>query len=627
MILVFPLIFANRLIAIDAHAECIHVVWDPSTLSISVLDNGKGINSNDLELIGRPNHTSKISKLDDLVTSFGFRGNFLAEVARQSLLTITSSTRASVQSVVSTYKARIYRGRTILAPMVVSNLGQDSNLINGIKFTTSVQVRSLFSDIPVRHKHIQGQASLYIRHITCALKELALACPFLHRLSLSTVNGNQRLLFQAKVQLPRLDLRQPHQLLVLDAIYGADEVSNVQPFLREKVPISIHGFTYRRSNWNRQKDVILLLNGQSVRKFRNLGGLVKLISTDCPCVLNIEFPKTALDMATEYATSKYLSEVERMLSELRASLAEITALPVDEQSNINTLGTTLRERGASVGIFQDKVGEQNIPTALSSQGPREHLVELEKQLTKSPENLAFESIPSLNSHATGAGRNAISKYFTKSLALSSLDFLDFRVISQIENKFILIRSKKALILIDQHAADERIRLEASMEHFFEHGPDPHSVSQNYCISFSLYQRELLQDANANLKNLGISLKWNEEQNQATVLTVPRILEPKLKNHDYIKSVIISVTETTENNGPSASQPISWSQKARTCPKPIIHLFKTAACRGSITFGDTLSLQECEKLISKLAKCRYPFQCAHGRPSAVPIARFGELPIE
>jgi DNA mismatch repair protein MLH3 len=43
-----------------------------------------------------------------------------------------------------------------------------------------------------------------------------------------------------------------------------------------------------------------------------------------------------------------------------------------------------------------------------------------------------------------------------------------------------------------------------------------------------------------------------------------------------------------------------------------------ACRGAVKFGDDLTKEQCKSMISELAKCRLPFQCAHGRPSVVPL---------
>ena len=54
-----------------------------------------------------------------------------------------------------------------------------------------------------------------------------------------------------------------------------------------------------------------------------------------------------------------------------------------------------------------------------------------------------------------------------------------------------------------------------------------------------------------------------------------------------------------------------------CPAAVPPL-RCQACRGAIMFGDELSLPECEALMAGLAKCRFPFQCAHGRPSLSPL---------
>jgi len=54
------------------------------------------------------------------------------------------------------------------------------------------------------------------------------------------------------------------------------------------------------------------------------------------------------------------------------------------------------------------------------------------------------------------------------------------------------------------------------------------------------------------------------------------------------------------------------------PKAIFNILASQACRGAVKFGHELSLQQCELLISRLKRCKTPFQCAHGRPSLVPL---------
>ena len=54
------------------------------------------------------------------------------------------------------------------------------------------------------------------------------------------------------------------------------------------------------------------------------------------------------------------------------------------------------------------------------------------------------------------------------------------------------------------------------------------------------------------------------------------------------------------------------------------MLNSRACRSAIMFNDSLSLEECETLVDKLARTRFPFICAHGRPSMVPLVETGGL---
>ena len=56
----------------------------------------------------------------------------------------------------------------------------------------------------------------------------------------------------------------------------------------------------------------------------------------------------------------------------------------------------------------------------------------------------------------------------------------------------------------------------------------------------------------------------------------------------------------------------------TMPPAVRRILNSKACRGAIMFGDVLSYTECRQLLQSLAACSNPFQCAHGRPSAVPL---------
>ena len=60
----------------------------------------------------------------------------------------------------------------------------------------------------------------------------------------------------------------------------------------------------------------------------------------------------------------------------------------------------------------------------------------------------------------------------------------------------------------------------------------------------------------------------------------------------------------------------WMTRLSTCPKGLIDMVNSRACRSAIMFNDALSLDECRALVKRLSRCCFPFQCAHGRPSMI-----------
>lgn len=61
---------------------------------------------------------------------------------------------------------------------------------------------------------------------------------------------------------------------------------------------------------------------------------------------------------------------------------------------------------------------------------------------------------------------------------------------------------------------------------------------------------------------------------------------------------------------------------RARPPAFTRIINSKACRGAVMFGDVLSIDECASLLRKLSKCDFPFQCAHGRPSMIPLIQLG-----
>jgi len=79
-----------------------------------------------------------------------------------------------------------------------------------------------------------------------------------------------------------------------------------------------------------------------------------------------------------------------------------------------------------------------------------------------------------------------------------------------------------------------------------------------------------------------------------------------------------------NSTPDEGERHPWLRHIGACPQGIVDMLISRACRSAVMFNDTLSMDECRTLVDRLAECAFPFQCAHGRPSVVPLVDIGLL---
>ncbi len=89
-----------------------------------------------------------------------------------------------------------------------------------------------------------------------------------------------------------------------------------------------------------------------------------------------------------------------------------------------------------------------------------------------------------------------------------------------------------------------------------------------------------------------------------LLSVPAVCGVELSLEDYQEFVA-----AIESGGAAV---------AARRPPAAQRILNSKACRSAVMFGDALSVPECAELLRRLAGCRYPFQCAHGRPSMTPL---------
>lgn len=280
----------------------------------------------------------------------------------------------------------------------------------------------------------------------------------------------------------------------------------------------------------------------------------------------------------------------------------------------------------------------------------------------------------------GMDKNLMEMSATYPSRLSKKCLDHAQVIAQVDRKFILVKMPKAfdplhardahdqvMVLIDQHAADERVKVENLLEQlciplkadaigsgYQSRLGHVAKVASNILekplqFNISLQEQTHFTTHAASFAAWGIlfdvsnpspSTSWpdtsSKDQCLLSVTSLPRAISERCKADpklliSFLRSTVWKYTEDPHLpplSSTSSAQELDWVRRLATCPPGLIDLINSRACRSAIMFNDVLSLQECEELLKKLATCVFPFMCAHGRPSMVPLIDLGiEGPTE
>ncbi|EPY81353.1 hypothetical protein CB1_000743084 [Camelus ferus] len=223
-----------------------------------------------------------------------------------------------------------------------------------------------------------------------------------------------------------------------------------------------------------------------------------------------------------------------------------------------------------------------------------------------------------------------------------------QVLQQVDNKFIacLMSTKTEengdegghlLVLVDQHAAHERIRLEQLIIDSYEKQQPQGSgrkkllsstISPPLEVTVTEEQRRLLWCYRKNLEDLGLEIIFPDASDSLVLVgKVPLCFVEREANElrRGRSTVTKSIVEEFIREQVELLQTTGGIQ--RTLPLTVQKVLASQACHGAIKFNDVLSLEESCRLIEALSCCQLPFQCAHGRPSMLPLADVDHLEQE
>uniref|UniRef100_A0A4W5MXW7 MutL homolog 3 n=1 Tax=Hucho hucho TaxID=62062 RepID=A0A4W5MXW7_9TELE len=216
-----------------------------------------------------------------------------------------------------------------------------------------------------------------------------------------------------------------------------------------------------------------------------------------------------------------------------------------------------------------------------------------------------------------------------------------KVIHQVDKKFLacLVNTQdqepaacsetdgNLLVLVDQHAAHERVRLENLVADSYEDDPEApgerrlcsSTVAPPLEVSVTEDERRLLRSCQLSLRGLGLEMQFSQIGDpQVLVGKVPMCFTEKESNElrRGRRSIIKPIVEEYLQEQIELLR--STGRVRGTLPLTVLKVLASLACHGAIKFNDSLSKEECCSLVGALSSCQLPFQCAHGRPSIAPL---------
>lgn len=518
--------------AIDATAKSIIIKLVGFGMeSIEVIDDGIGMNREDMELSYLRHTTSKIYEEADLqnIQSFGFRGEALASIASVCRLSIASR----VPDEIAGYRLIIENGEKTDARIVPMRQGTD------------IIVSHIFTRTPARKKFLRSEQSEY-RHIVSLIESYALSFPEI-RFQIFH-NGKPVATYPSVSGFEnRLQVLQP-----------ASIIKELIPLQKEQEYIALSGYISKpQLSYKTTKQYYLFLNGRPI--------------TDSTIARAIKDAYGTLLASTEYP---------------------YVILQVDIPHHL--VDVNVHPRKEEVKFMDPKAVYQAVYDSIVESLNNQNLRFYDRRWQNT------EDAPSLQLRDGGTQTYAAVKL--KEEVLGSPKDFDTKDLLQIHHTYILLQAKEGLLLIDQHAAHERVLYERLLT-AYEEGitkKDLHTYTQPRVLDLSSGEEETAREYQKKLFDFGIELRL--EKNKWHLYSVPDLMK------DREPMPLLRELFEVLHRGGTIKHIDSFAHKMITY----------LACRSAVKAGDILTKKQMRELIDSLKDVDNPYTCPHGRPLQVSV---------
>lgn len=554
--------------SLDARATAIEVHFENSGRNVEIIDNGIGIPGSDLGLALERHATSKISKFDDIwcLSSYGFRGEALASISAVSDFEMVS---------------RVSDSET--AYCLSSQFGKRQPTVEtSSPIGTHLRISNLFENVPVRLRFLKS-SSYEQGLIKQVVKAMALSQPGVE----FKVYENRKLIyFYPKVTLLSeraqsvLNSKQNFFFEMKDGGYRIQCVFS-SPYQVEKNTKNIWLFVQNR--WVQDKVMVAAI----LESYQNL-----LMHGEYPqVVLKMEVPPEQVDVNIHPTKSqiKFLNSqlIYRMI--YRSLRHEIEKAPwkKEELSPSNDLLHEIKP-AVSSARFDQKTNQGFDQIVSQNKLPQ---FEFERKQYQQKDFSFQQREVALQKNSPWVQIEKFENQLTSMFSWASL-----HVVGQINLTYIVCQDEQKMVLVDQHAAHERVLFEKLKAQYQENNIEIQNLLIPLSLDLESDQIEVLNQHDKDLKKLGVYFEFLGP-GTIGIVALPAVL----KEGSAVELVRKFVEEVKDLGGSFVFE------------KKLNDLIASMSCHSAIRAGQALSRDEMQKLLIQMDEYPLSSFCPHGRP--------------
>jgi DNA mismatch repair protein MutL len=550
--------------ALDAGAAEIEIVTASGGLSlIRVTDDGGGMPAEDLALAVERHATSKLSEEDLFaINTLGFRGEALPSIGSIARLTILSRARGAADA----FALTVDRGAKGAVKPAAGNPG------------TRVEVRDLFSSVPARLKFLKSERAEN-QAVSEIVKRLAMAHPAVG----FTLTTGER----TGLRYPRDDAGPEGLLQRLGRIMGREFMNDGIPVRGEREGASVLGFaglpTLHRPDAAQQ---FLFVNGRPVKDKLLIGAVRAAYGDLIPrgrhplLALFVSLPPQEVDVNVHPAKVEVrFRDSGRIRSLLVNALAAALHAAGHRASAANGVAA-LQELRPNIVPFERPRPSYFAPRSSGAFGLAEAMqAPLDAMATPSADSRAFTAPVAevLQDRPLGAAR------------------------AQLHENYIVAQTRDGVVIVDQHAAHERLVYERLKAMLADGGVARQGLLVPVVVDLGDDEAMALADRAGELAQLGLVL----EVFGAGAIVVREV--PALLGDGDVTRLVKDIAADIVRDGTSTA-----------LQDRLLSICATIACHGSVRSGRRLTPDEMNALLRDMEATPYSGQCNHGRPTYVEL---------